>query len=303
MSSNFNDSASTLGELSALYTMMEIVDLCQALQHHGSQASKSETCLGYLTDLERRKYTFYSHPPTLHPSTYEFVSLESLINNSMNFSMSQMDRYSIAATIASSILQLQLTPWLEQGWNKRNIFFLRDRSCPDRIIAEKPYISQSFLSSHQNPPCGISSKSSKLPVDVGKSLLSLAIVFCELCLGNLKSLEPSDSEPSPRSGERLGYGVDSGDGNDGELQDHMSSTSDANLKYNTVKKLLDNGSVFRRMGMDYNESVRKCLGVDFFFPPSARTSVDGDKEFRQWIWQNICCPMTRAAETFGCLSY
>jgi hypothetical protein len=108
--------------------------------------------------------------------TRETVTLESLLMRPAPgqpwtpcIVLSRQERYFIALTLASSLLQLHATPWLATRWSKKDILFLRNG--PDSIIVDQPYISPQPFS--QSPTYH----------DTSKSISALGIMLLELCFG------------------------------------------------------------------------------------------------------------------------
>jgi len=118
---------------------VRIDDLCSAL----SVPQPSASCLGYVADDEHY-HELWPDPekPTLPPNqSISLVSLESLLTDREGIRINRLERLRLARTLASSILQLQSTPWLIDNMEKHKIMFCRQGS---EIDIEKPRIIHSF---------------------------------------------------------------------------------------------------------------------------------------------------------------
>jgi hypothetical protein len=152
--------------------MEEITDLCTAI----ACSSHSLSCLGFLIHEDHRYCVYPVMKQHANRDTPETVTLESLLMRPAPgqpwtpcIVLSRQERYFIALTLASSLLQLHATPWLATQWSKKDILFLRNG--PDSIIADQPYVSQ-------QPP-----SQSPTSRDTSKSISALGIMLLELCFG------------------------------------------------------------------------------------------------------------------------
>jgi hypothetical protein len=100
-------------------------------------------------------------------------------------------RHNVAAILASSLLQLQRTPWLADSWNKNDVLFLMDQG---KVLYERPYLSKEFYSCEATPSGFKTAEGGNFQgwpdFHPKLSLESLAIVLLELCLG-----EPLEKRP------------------------------------------------------------------------------------------------------------
>jgi hypothetical protein len=134
--------------------------------------------LGYLSDDEHQQHEFRLLKDTTSSSqTLEETSLEGLLANKGQMTLSRQKRYKIASILASSLLQLQNTPWLAENLEKKNILFYRKGS---DVLVEEPFINHSFTptKAYQDEKTDVSRT---LP---RKTLSSLGILLLELCFGD-----------------------------------------------------------------------------------------------------------------------
>lgn len=158
---------------------VEIKDLCSTLCSVAPHAD----CLGYFCDSDKRQHELRP-VKELHPASEDesIVSLETLLTSTPR--VSRHDRYHVASILASSLLQLQSTPWLADKMEKKNIFFYQQCS---KVLIDYPYVRQSFSSV----------KRAAQPITPGQarfaarnSLSHLGILLLELCFG--EAIEKQD---------------------------------------------------------------------------------------------------------------
>jgi len=158
---------------------MEIKDLCAVLHSLESIPDKSE-CLGYLCAGERyhelRKTTL-THSGADQDS---YISLETLLSAQYRPRLSRQQRYRLASIFASSLLQLQTTPWLADMLEKKNIFFYQNGTA---VLLDQPYIQQTFPTSQNESMPRSPATSQPSTYAARNSLTSLGILLLELCFG------------------------------------------------------------------------------------------------------------------------
>ncbi|KAF2142808.1 uncharacterized protein K452DRAFT_307725 [Aplosporella prunicola CBS 121167] len=118
-------------------------------------------------------------PPTsLKPfRSAEAVTLEDLLNGVAKSRLSKKERYTLAVTLASSILQLHASPWIGDHWSKRDIIFYRTISnTPRTIDIERPHVTQKLK------PNPIQSNG-KAFMNKNTTLLALGVLLLELYFG------------------------------------------------------------------------------------------------------------------------
>lgn len=143
----------------------EIHDLCKTLCN-----SKESDCLGILKQEE----SFYAvHSTAEELSFQESISLKELLNQSSQIRLTRRQRYGIALALASSQVQLQLTPWLGSHWDKQHIVFYGDTSKPKSILFDQPRLSRNF--DHH--------KIADIEPGDDRSITTLGILLLELCFG------------------------------------------------------------------------------------------------------------------------
>lgn len=110
-------------------------DLCNAIKVADNSVNVGD-CYGRLTDYSTdRCYTVsnISDPSTLLPTAAD-AKLCDILDGSVPVVLNRMQRYSIAATLASSLLQLETTPWA-QSWGSGDVHFAHNTS----LEYDKPF--------------------------------------------------------------------------------------------------------------------------------------------------------------------
>jgi hypothetical protein len=162
----------------AFHADAEIKDLCSTLRG----VNPTTTGLGYLFDHEKQKHELSCLAQKVEGSeSLDLISLDKLLAIDGYLRLTSQERYKIASVLASSVLQLQTTPWLRKNLNKNSIFFYHDG---DNILVDQPYISHSFPSiKTSNRPSGNAADESQNNTPPRESLSSLGILLLELCCG------------------------------------------------------------------------------------------------------------------------
>jgi len=157
---------------------VEIKDLCLRLS-----TKELCHCLGYICDEKQRHHMLRpAHVDELRVGDFSYISLASLLQGQSGIRLTRHERYKVASILASSLLQLQSTPWLAERMEKNNIFFCRQ---DNRVFVDRPYIRHSFPSLKSCPPCSNAPAQISLPPRfiARSSLSNLGILLLELCYG------------------------------------------------------------------------------------------------------------------------
>lgn len=147
----------------------KIQNLCSQFQ----RAKDREEKLGFI-ETKEQQYEIYNvrkHIPL--PS----VSLREILSDTTASTQQQvitrMEQLQLAAILASTLLQLQTTPWLNQSWGKEDIEFLHPE---DRPLASRAYVSAIFSTSNIETP-------GNHPIIRNKAIFALGIILIELSEG------------------------------------------------------------------------------------------------------------------------
>ncbi|KAF4631574.1 hypothetical protein G7Y89_g6550 [Cudoniella acicularis] len=159
-------------------TDVEISDLCSVLKGLDPSAKS----LGYLSDRKNRRHELCCLTQEVpDPEIFDLVGLEKLLAVEGKLRLTRQKRYKVACILASSLLQLQTTPWLSGNLNKQSILFYYQEN---EVLADQPYISHSFPSTKScHGSTGTTSENEKNLSSPRVALSSLGILLLELCWG------------------------------------------------------------------------------------------------------------------------
>ncbi|KAG9233738.1 hypothetical protein BJ875DRAFT_543514 [Amylocarpus encephaloides] len=156
---------------------IEIRDLCSALW----QSDTNSTCCGYITDDQDRKHEILEiNEEALAATGCLLVTLEDLLNGKAGLRLNRRQRHQIASILASSLLQLQTTPWLAGKIAKSSVFFLKRGTS---IAIDHPYIQHSFVSTKLGEVSPNMPEQGNTRFAARNSLAYLGILLLEPCFG------------------------------------------------------------------------------------------------------------------------
>ena len=202
-------------------------------------------------------------------------SLESFFErsaqNQLGFNPSRQDRLFIAATLASSVLQLDGTWWLKKQWKSGDIFFMPiedQQSATAKIDFSNPYVSWKVSAE----PVDNKSVADTDHQDVAKNIPSetlsvLGITLTELCFRQTISQMREIGDVDPSGAELM-------------------------TNFNTACRLLP--SVYTESGERYGDVVRRCLRCPFDIRDISMDNV----EFQAAVFDWIVTPLKEDFENF-----
>jgi len=243
-----------------LTTLKQISHLCATLQ----LVCEGMGCLGALTDQRKKRYAIHAvrrHPRAL--ASQDIVSLKDLLSTpapktalaspALKVHHTKQERLQLALILASTMLQLHTTPWLNERWGKSDIRFLRQPGGSRAPLIEQPYISKSFRSSKAlHSTCAVSNKSPSASVIRNKSVFDLGVLLIELYYN--KSLEQMQTPE--------------------DLDDNGKVNAYTSLV--TANRLIP--EVYAEAGVRYGHAVRRCsalpsCGCRYLELPDANTQA------------------------------
>ncbi|KAF2814361.1 uncharacterized protein BDZ99DRAFT_554877 [Mytilinidion resinicola] len=234
--------------------LQPIQDLCAAIST--LQKPQRDVCLPLLvTEYAKQKYGILIYPhkdPPIDPESWSVSSLRQILRDSK---FTRQDRLRLAVTLASSVLQLHETPWLED-WGKGNIFFI-ERS--GSILYNHPFVSQHVNQGAQ------ASQSSPIPTSMSRiirnpTLFSLGVFLIELWYGkSLQELHKPEDGP-----------ISSGD-----------LSADMRTQWYTADRIVD--ELYSDAGEKYSDAVRRCIRCNF----DCRASSLDDVAFQKEVFQRV----------------
>lgn len=240
--------------------MSEITDLCKAIR-----IPSADRVIGMVMDqsLNHRHQIYFAEQSVPTQFQVDSISLESLLKTSrdqeMRLSLSRRDRLQIAVTLASSVLQLDQTPWLRRKWSSAEIMFLYRDS---QTEFDKPYLSSRLSSNFPefgNQGCTTKKLSTTTNPIHHDALFALGIALIELAFG--KPLEAMRRQ-------------------EGNETDYVSTN------------LID--SVYNEMGGRYGDVVRRCVHCPF----DIRNKTFENEDFLETVFDLVATPLAQDLEAF-----
>ena len=237
-----------------------IPSLCQALKE--LQKLDDETiCLGRLHDQDNSlEVNVTRQPPSVRGTALKSLH-DILLEDSRarragtrarsSCYMTRRQRLKIAVILASSILQLQTTQWIDSDWGREDILFRHG-------LPEQPYISKVFTRtvSKDGKPTESDEKLSCSPIR-NKSLFKLGVLLLELSYGEpLHSLKSSEDPP-------------------------------IFTEYAIARRLVEELDGDEPSG--YVDAARACIFCDF--GTNVRGQSLNDQVFRQAVYDNVLVPL------------
>ncbi|OCL02071.1 hypothetical protein AOQ84DRAFT_424460 [Glonium stellatum] len=180
------------------------------------------------------------------------------------------DKLRISVILASSVLQLHKTPWVDEKWGKDDILFI-DR--PSKPLFDHPYVARQFFAcktSQTDQPCS-SDGLNPCRVIRNKALFDLGVLLIELWYG--QSLEKLRT-PADLNTDGI-----------------PSLTAD----WCTADRIVD--EILWDAGSRYSEAVRRCIRCDF---DRRETNLE-DGDFRQAVYDGVVSLLEKNFEQFSCL--
>ncbi|KAL5121729.1 hypothetical protein ACEQ8H_000416 [Pleosporales sp. CAS-2024a] len=165
-------------------SLQEVKDLCASIKQ--MDASR----LGFSLDSKSKLRGAYSIDTSeSQVPSVGFVTLEDLLDrppviNGRRAKLSRKERYSLALTLASSVLYLNSTPWLADQWAAKDILFHDRKQSTRAIETDRPYVAPSVAALSKGMPNGTTTRGFHNKNSV---LLALAIALLELYFGTSAS--------------------------------------------------------------------------------------------------------------------
>lgn len=234
--------------------LQPIQDLCTAIST--LRLPQRDVCFELLaTELAMQKYGIHIYPekhPPCNPEAWSVSSLRAILQDEK---FTRHDRLRVAVTLASSVLQLHETPWLEANWSKDNIFFVQ-RS--EKTIYSQPFVSQSFDLAGE--PSSAPMPSVMTRIIRNQTLYALGISLIELWYGRpLHELQTIEDGPPI-----TGY-----------------PQTDLMTQWNTCDRLVE--ALYSEAGAKYTDAVRRCIRCDF----DRRASSLEDAAFQKAVYHGV----------------
>lgn len=203
------------------------------------------------------------------PFCLETLLSKPITSHQSHQKLSEKDKLKIALTLASAVLQLYESPWIDSVWSGQDIEFLSSKGTDgyDASI-NGPFVSASFhkTANVAKPEQLVSTRFSLVDSLIpSKVLFALAIMLVELCLD--KTLV--------------------------EMR-HLSSVKESRVQKTS---LLDDyemahgqlNAVYQKGGSNYGDVVQRCLKCEFNITPKEK-KLNVEK-FRLLVYEGVVAPL------------
>ncbi|KAL9607785.1 MAG: hypothetical protein Q9167_007330 [Letrouitia subvulpina] len=259
----------TLENASGASSPKLITDICSTISYSTTIAQN----IGFLVDEKLPSHQYSVRCIDQFGAIARSESLESILCISQGGVPGQIlswrDRLTIAVTLASSVLQLDGTPWLSTYWRSADIFFLptkKSSSMTLPIDITHPYLSQTIPS--EEPSIKKNREENKTLARYIRNdiLFALSVTLVELCFGQAISV--------------------------------LRTTEDIDLtevatNFNTVSRLMY--CIYLERGDRYGDVVRRCLECPF----DTRQKTFDNEQFQNAVFDSIVIPLQQQLEDFG----
>ena len=232
---------------------------------HDFQNTSTSSCLGFLVDELSRKHEVYPASNPLIFGSQDLAPLRQHLSAQSHIKLSRRDKLHLAVIIASSVLQLYETPWLQATWSSDDIFFGQPEK---KLMHERVFVSKFTTDDRQAQQSGARLHAT-LPLVPNDSIFALGILLIELCLSaSLAELrKPED--------------VTAAGGTVNAVSDFITAT-----------RLIDD--VYQEGGSRYGSAVRRCIRCEF---DQRRSNLDDDG-FRQAVYMGVVKVLEEDLESF-----
>jgi hypothetical protein len=203
----------------------KINNLCKDL----TQCYNVKYCIGFLEDQSWQHHVYCVPGPGSSNQISDVIPVKEVIYGN-NSRMSTIDKYALASTLASAVLQLYNTPWLPTAWSSGDIFMLKTTT--GSTLPSQFYVSQTFDSARTK-----STITKRRRFVKNEMVFALGVALLELSYGQpLLSLKTPD------------------DLNDEGMEDSITEFSIAKrLAYRINEREMEN----------YAKSVLRCVTCNF----------------------------------------
>ncbi|CZT19225.1 uncharacterized protein RCC_05071 [Ramularia collo-cygni] len=255
---------STASSTTQIQNITEIHDLCESIHSIGTMQCGS--CLGYVLAGQHR-HCLYS--PTIRLIDHSPLSIQSLagvLEKQQSYRLTGADARRLAVPLATGMLSLRDTPWLQNMWSRKDITLI---SKDGKLLSQHPFISQDVKLQAQTTaaclPRGVAAMLIK-----NQALFSLGIVLIELCMG--KSIDDLHEQDELNA-----------DGSKGELSD-----------FQTADRLLRMEIISDKFGKRWSDVVRRCIHCEL---DEAKKSLE-DLGFRKAVYNKVLLELEEDSRQF-----
>ncbi len=262
--------ASQNSTISLLPSPGQIEDLCNAIAN--LQQPQRDLCIGYLMDSMKRKHEIYplELPIDSDQQQWAAYTLRQVLTQQANINrrLTQHDKLRVAVDLASNVLQLYNTPWLDEAWSNDDVYFIYRPGISPATMFEHPFVYRTIGSKTIAHPSKTSQAASR--VIRNQTLFTLGILLIEVLYG--KTIEELQS---PRDQECQGT---------------------PGVAWCTAERLIEE-EIEYEAGPRYLDAVRRCIRCDF----NRKSSSLDDAEFQQAVFDGVVAPLEKTLRQFTSL--
>jgi hypothetical protein len=180
----------------------QIKNICAAIAQLPSQY---DACVGYLLDDTQQRHGIYWKSTDHTQRSWKTYTLDQVLAGTHDHltPLSLHDKFQLAVDLASGVLELHQTPWLNEDWKQSDVLFIHRPGAPKSAIYEHPFVycevSQTAIQQ------ALTTSTTVDRVIRNKTLYTLGIVLIELCYGRqIQALqEHEDLDCTGTRGPRL----------------------------------------------------------------------------------------------------
>jgi hypothetical protein len=235
--------------------MTQIQNLCVTIAQLPSQ---HDACAGYLLDDSQQKHALYSKSPDCIQQPWKTYTLDQILAGTQDrlSPLSLRDKLKIAVDLASGVIQLHKTPWMNDIWKQNDVLFVLRPGTPQSTLYEHPFVYRELCQTTTQQATNTSSAANSRVIR-NQTLYILGIVLIELCYGrNLQAFqEPEDLQC---------------DGTPG-------------VEWCTADRLLRTNDLENHVGKRYADAVRRCVYCDF----GVDNADLADENFQQVVYEGV----------------
>ncbi|KJY02191.1 hypothetical protein TI39_contig81g00002 [Zymoseptoria brevis] len=237
-----------------LENVLEIQDLCESMDNLIT-APCDGGCLGYMIGDQNRHGLFTPKHRLIDQKLFSVGTLTEFLDNQRKRKLTGADARRLALPLATGMLQLHSTPWLQSTWGKSDIMLI---SKEGKVLSQYPFISQESLSASKtvsaSPPKGTLALLIK-----NQTLFSLGVMLIELCMDKSMVDLHEAGELNP-DGTRSEFSV-----------------------FQTAQRLLEMEVISDRFGKRWSDVVRRCIFCEL---DETKRSLE-DAGFRKAVYNKI----------------
>ncbi|KAF2126815.1 hypothetical protein P153DRAFT_297008 [Dothidotthia symphoricarpi CBS 119687] len=256
--------------LTAKPTPEQIQDLCKAIAR--LQQPQRDMCVGYLLDSVKRKHGIYplDTPTNCNQHQWAAYSLRDVLHGRANVSqrLTQQDKLRVSVDLASSVLQLYKTPWLDEQWGNEDVYFIQRPGPPMASIYEHPFVYRKLSTTAGSQFTNAQPATHR--VIRNQTLFTLGVLLIELWYGKLI--------------EEL------------QLPCDLDCQGTPGVSWCTAERVVQNEIEFEA-GKRYADVVRRCIRCDF---DRKDTNLDNEL-FQHAVFDGVVAPLEKNLQQFNSL--